>query len=60
MKETSLSDQNRREVNKMKEQYEMPKLVLVGRADEVVLGVPGPGWDCGHGYVEGDFEYEQD
>jgi len=64
MKETSLSDQNTKEMNKMKEQleeqYEIPKLVLVGRADEVVLGPPGLGHDGDFGFAIGDFEYEQD
>jgi hypothetical protein len=60
MRETSLSDQNRKEVNKMEEQYEMPKLVLVGQADEVVLGSPGAGFDSAFGFAINDFEYEQD
>jgi hypothetical protein len=64
MKETSLSDQNTKEMNKMKEQmeeqYEIPKLVLVGRADEVVLGHPGLGPDGAFGSVINDFEYQQD
>jgi hypothetical protein len=60
MKETTLSDQDRKEVNKMEEQYEMPKLVLVGRADEVVLGHPGLGPDAAFGFAISDFEYEQD
>ena len=44
----------------MEEQYEMPKLVLVGRADEVVLGHPGLGPDAANGFCISDFEYEQD
>jgi hypothetical protein len=44
----------------MQKQYENPKLALVGRADEVVLGVPGCGEDGDWGFVTPDFEYEQD
>ncbi len=44
----------------MEEQYEIPKLVLVGRADEVVLGAPHLGFDSFDGAAIGDFEYEQD
>ena len=55
-----LSDQNMKEVNKMEEQYEAPKLALVGRADRVVLGVPSHGHDGFGGIVDPGFEYEQD
>lgn len=44
----------------MEKQYESPKLLLVGRADEVVLGPPGAGYDAGFGMVDANFEYEQD
>jgi len=44
----------------MEQQYEMPKLVLVGRADEVVLGPPHFGFDGGDGMVDGDFEFQPD
>jgi hypothetical protein len=49
-----------KEVNKMEEQYEAPKLALVGRADRVVLGVPSHGHDGFGGIVDPGFEYEQD
>ncbi len=39
----------------MDKQYEIPKLVLVGRADEVVLGPPHFGFDSGQGIAVGDF-----
>ena len=43
----------------MEKQYEAPELTLVGRADEVVLGINGIAGDLG---MEGprDFEFEQD
>jgi hypothetical protein len=44
----------------MEKQYESPKLVLVGKADEVVLGVPGLGFDSDMGMAWANFEYEQD
>jgi len=44
----------------MEREYEAPKLVLIGRADEVVLGVPGCGCDGAHGFSTTDFEYEDD
>jgi len=44
----------------MEKQYEAPKLVFVGRADEVVLGPPGHGFDGDGGYSDDEFEYEQD
>jgi hypothetical protein len=55
-----LSNQNRKEVNRMEKQYEAPQLVLVGRADEVVLGAPSHGLDGDDGFSIDDFEYEQD
>jgi hypothetical protein len=44
----------------MEKPYEIPKLVLVGQADEVVLGPPGAGYDSFFGRDIGDFEFEQD
>jgi len=44
----------------MEKQYETPKLVLVGRADEVVLGPPHYGYDGAFGFVDEDFEYAED
>ena len=44
----------------MEKQYEAPKLVLVGRADQVVLGAPQLGHDGYGGFVDPGFEYEQD
>lgn len=44
----------------MQKQYESPKLVLVGRADEVVLGPPGGGFDGTYGMDWANLEYEQD
>jgi len=44
----------------MEKQYEAPQLVLVGRADEVVLGAPSHGLDGDDGFSIDDFEYEQD
>ena len=43
----------------MQKQYEAPELTLVGRADEVVLGINGIAGDLGlEGYI--DFEFEED
>jgi hypothetical protein len=44
----------------MDEQYEAPKLVLIGRADEVVLGPPRYGPDGAFGSVDDGFEYAPD
>jgi hypothetical protein len=44
----------------MQTAYESPKLVLVGGADEVVLGAPGMGYDGSFGMLLKDFEYQQD
>jgi hypothetical protein len=44
----------------MEKQYDAPKLVLVGRADDVVLGRPHAGFDAADGFAEDYFEYEQD
>lgn len=44
----------------MEKQYEAPKLLLVGRVDELVLGIPGHGHDGDSGFSETEFEYEQD
>jgi hypothetical protein len=43
----------------MQKQYEAPELMLIGEADEVVLGGPGNGYDD-DGQAPGDFEFEQD
>jgi len=44
----------------MERQYEAPKLVLVGRADEVVFGPPGFGFDGDDGFSTHGGEYEED
>jgi len=47
----------------MEKQYEAPKLVLVGRADDVVLGPPGMGFDGAWGFSDVQdppLEYEED
>jgi hypothetical protein len=44
----------------MEKQYESPELVLVGRVDELVFGMPHLGYDGDGGFVMPDFEYEQD
>jgi len=44
----------------MEKQYEAPKLVLVGRADDVVLGRPGNGFDGDGGFMVDDFEFAED
>jgi hypothetical protein len=44
----------------MEKQYEAPQLVLVGQADDVVLGRPDCGFDGAFGLVDDDFEYAQD
>jgi len=44
----------------MEKQYEAPKLVLVGRADDVVLGRPGNGFDAADGFMVDDFEFAED
>ncbi len=44
----------------MEKQYETPKLVLVGEANEVVLGPPGPGRDGAYGLAIGEFEFDED
>jgi hypothetical protein len=43
----------------MQEEYETPELTLIGRADEVVLGLSGDGLDFPHEFAA-DFEFEQD
>jgi hypothetical protein len=43
----------------MQKQYEAPELTLIGRADEMVLGIGGATGDLG--MLAGlDFEFEQD
>jgi hypothetical protein len=59
MSETDLSYQSRKEVNKMRKQYEAPELTLIGQAEEVVLGAGNPGDDMGLD-LGWDFEFEQD
>jgi hypothetical protein len=44
----------------MEKQYEPPELVLLGRVNEVVFGIPHFGYDGDGGFVDPDFEYEQD
>jgi hypothetical protein len=43
----------------MQVQYEAPELMLIGQADEVVLGPPNGGPDL-LGNTAPDFEFEQD
>jgi hypothetical protein len=59
MSETSLSYQRRKEVNKMRKQYEAPELTLIGLAEEVVQGAGSSGEDMGLD-LGWDFEFEQD
>jgi hypothetical protein len=40
--------------------YERPTVTLVGDAAEVVLGLPGEGWDGPFGMSEAQFEFEAD
>jgi hypothetical protein len=40
--------------------YEAPRLTLIGRAIDVVLGPPGGGWDGPYGITEPHFEFESD
>jgi hypothetical protein len=43
------------------QKLEAPELTLIGRADEVVLGTAGPGFDADNGELAAlDFEFEQD
>ena len=44
----------------MQKSYEAPELKLIGRADEVVLGLAVPGGDGDGLAVAIDFEFEQD
>jgi len=44
----------------MEKQYEAPTLVLVGRADDVVLGPPRCGFDGIDGFIDDDFEFAED
>jgi hypothetical protein len=43
----------------MQKQYEAPELTLIGKADEVVMGIAGSGDDFPHQSAP-DFEFEQD
>jgi hypothetical protein len=40
--------------------YEPPQLIEIGRANDVILGVPGIGLDGPNGYTEWAFEFEPD
>ncbi|MGH9347718.1 MAG: hypothetical protein ACRD26_10680 [Vicinamibacterales bacterium] len=40
--------------------YEAPRLTVIGRAVDVVLGPPGIGWDGPYGITEPQFEFEPD
>jgi len=45
----------------MQKSYEAPELTLIGRAQEVVLGIGGIGTDIPDGQQSAlDFEFEQD
>lgn len=44
----------------MHEQYVTPELVLIGEAQDVVLGIPGGGGDYLGDMIIGDFEFQQD
>ncbi len=41
-------------------EYEMPVLMLIGPATDVVLGLPGVGYDGPYGMSEAQFEFESD
>ena len=43
----------------MQKKYEAPELTLIGQADEVVMGIGGPGNDMPLQSAP-DFEFEQD
>jgi hypothetical protein len=54
-------NQNGKEVDAMQITYEAPELLLIGRADQVVLGSGGLGTDFPVGQLAPeDFEFEQD
>ena len=40
--------------------YEVPSIEFVGLATDVVLGIPGIGWDGYEGYSEPRFEFAAD
>lgn len=40
--------------------YEAPRVTVIGRAIDVVLGPPGCGWDGPFGITEPQFEFEPD
>ena len=40
--------------------YEAPALTFVGDAVDVVMGLPGEGWDGPHGLSLPQFEFETD
>jgi hypothetical protein len=42
------------------EQHEAPKLIIIGPAASVVLGMPGKGFDGDFGISPEDFEFEPD
>jgi hypothetical protein len=44
----------------MQDRYVAPELKLVGEADEVVLGMPGPGDDVLGEQIVGDLEFLAD
>ena len=41
-------------------EYETPVLMLIGPATDVVLGLPGVGYDGPYGMSEAQFEFESD
>jgi hypothetical protein len=41
-------------------QYEAPVVEFVGLAENVVLGVPGAGFDGPYGMLDPEFEFEAD
>jgi hypothetical protein len=40
--------------------YELPELTFVGDASDVILGMPGGGYDGDVGMTEPPFEFEED
>ena len=41
-------------------EYEAPELTVVGQVGDVVLGIPGGGFDGPNGMTEPQFEFEAD